>query len=63
MAHKIKWTEQTWNPSAGCAKISSGCKNCYAETMAIRLPAMGVEGYENGFKFNPVPGRLTTLLK
>ncbi len=56
--HKIEWTELTWNPSAGCTKISSGCKNCYAETMAIRLQAMGVEGYENGFKFNPVQNRL-----
>lgn len=58
MAHKIEWTEQTWNPSAGCTKIGSGCKNCYAETMAFRLQAMGVEGYENGFKFNTVPSRL-----
>ena len=63
MAHKIEWTEQTWNPSAGCTKISSGCQNCYAETMAIRLQAMGVEGYENGFKFNIVPSRLNDPLK
>jgi protein gp37 len=60
---KIEWTEQTWNPSAGCTKISSGCKNCYAETMAIRLQAMGVEGYENGFIFNPVPNRLNEPFK
>lgn len=38
--------------------MSSGCKNCYAETMAKRLQAMGVEGYENGFKFTLVPSRL-----
>jgi len=63
MVHKIEWTEQTWNPSAGCTKISSGCKNCYAETMAIRLQAMGVEGYENGFKFNTVPSRLNDPFK
>ena len=63
MAHKIEWTEQTWNPSAGCTKISSGCQNCYAETMAIRLQAMGVEGYENGFKFNIVPSRLNDPYK
>jgi len=54
----IEWTEATWNPSAGCTKISAGCKNCYAESMAIRLQAMQVEGYENGFRFNTVPGRL-----
>lgn len=58
MAHKIEWTEQTWNPSAGCTKVSSGCKNCYAETMARRLKAMNVEGYENGFEFQLVPSRL-----
>jgi protein gp37 len=63
MAHKIEWTEQTWNPSAGCTKISSGCLNCYAETMAIRLQAMGVKGYENGFEFNIVPSRLNEPLK
>lgn len=61
--HKIEWTEQTWNPSAGCTKISSGCKNCYAEAMAFRLQAMGVEGYENGFKFNIVPSRLNDPFK
>jgi protein gp37 len=63
MAHKIEWTEHTWNPSAGCTKISSGCQNCYAETMATRLQAMGVKGYENGFKFNPVPSRLNDPYK
>ncbi len=63
MAHKIEWTEQTWNPSAGCTKISSGCKNCYAETMALRLKAIGVTGYENGFNFSIVPSRLNEPLK
>ena len=46
---KIEWTEQTWNPATGCTKISPGCKNCYAETMARRLKAMGAPGYEEGF--------------
>ena len=63
MAHKIEWTEATWNPSAGCTKVSLGCKNCYAETMAIRLKAMKVVGYENGFEFNTVPSRLNDPLK
>jgi len=62
-SHKIEWTEKTWNPSAGCTKISSGCKNCYAEKMAIRLQAIGMEGYENGFEFNTVPSRLNDPLK
>jgi len=47
---KIEWTESTWNPTTGCTKISSGCKNCYAERMAKRLKAMGTPKYANGFK-------------
>lgn len=47
---KIEWTEATWNPCTGCTKISSGCKNCYAERMAIRLKNMGQKKYKNGFK-------------
>lgn len=62
---KIEWTEATWNPSIGCTKISSGCKNCYAEVMARRLQAMGTTGYENGFEFTLLPERLEqpTLIK
>lgn len=59
---KIEWTEATWNPSTGCDKVSSGCKFCYAETMAKRLQAMGTPGYENGFEFTIMPERLTIPL-
>ena len=45
----IEWTEVTWNPTTGCDKVSSGCKNCYAETMSSRLLAMGADKYKNGF--------------
>ena len=45
----IEWTEMTWNPVTGCTKVSQGCKHCYAERMARRLNAMGVERYRNGF--------------
>jgi protein gp37 len=45
----IEWTEQTWNPTTGCTKMSPGCKNCYALVMARRLHAMGAPGYEKGF--------------
>lgn len=60
---KIEWTEQTWNPSVGCNKVSAGCKNCYAETMSRRLKAMGTKGYENGFEFSIMPERLEQPLK
>lgn len=59
---KIEWTEETWNPSTGCNKVSSGCKNCYAETMANRLKAIGTPGYENGFEFTVMPERLNQPL-
>jgi len=49
MSSRIEWTEYTWNPVTGCTKISKGCRNCYAETMARRLKAMGVARYKNGF--------------
>jgi len=60
---RIEWTEETWNPTTGCDKVSSGCKNCYAETMAKRLQAIGVRGYENGFKFTLMHDRLEQPLK
>ena len=46
---KIEWTDSTWNPVTGCTKISTGCAYCYAEVMAHRLKAMGVDKYANGF--------------
>jgi len=60
---KIEWTEQTWNPTVGCTKISQGCKHCYAETMALRLKAMGVRGYEDGFSLALMPERLNEPLE
>ena len=32
----IEWTQRTWNPFAGCSKVSPGCKHCYAILEAIR---------------------------
>ena len=60
---RIEWTEQTWNPTVGCTKISAGCKNCYAEKMAHRLQAMGTPGYENGFQLTVLPQRLDDPIK
>ena len=34
---RIHWTDATWNPCAGCTKVSSGCKNCYAIRHAKRM--------------------------
>lgn len=60
---RIEWTEQTWNPTVGYTKISPGCKNCYAETMTRRLQAMGMRGYENGFRLTFMPERLSEPLE
>jgi protein gp37 len=42
----IEWTEVTWNPTTGCDRISPGCDNCYALTLARRLKAMGQPKYQ-----------------
>jgi protein gp37 len=36
----ISWTDRTWNPVTGCDRVSPGCDNCYALTLAKRLKAM-----------------------
>lgn len=55
---KIEWTQASWNPTIGCDKVSSGCKNCYAEAMAKRLQAIGNPDYKDGFAFKMLPQRL-----
>jgi len=40
MTSKIEWTNETWNPTVGCSKVSPGCDNCYAERMARRQVAI-----------------------
>lgn len=37
MSSSIEWTDETWNPVVGCAKVSEGCRNCYAMKEAHRL--------------------------
>jgi protein gp37 len=49
----IEWTHRegtkgvTWNPTTGCDRISAGCDNCYALTLAKRLKGMGSAKYQN----------------
>jgi protein gp37 len=42
----IEWTQATWNPTTGCDRVSAGCDNCYAATLARRLKAMGNARYQ-----------------
>lgn len=44
---RIEWTDATWSPVTGCDRISDGCTNCYALTLAKRLKAMGSAKYQN----------------
>lgn len=46
-ATTISWTDQTWNPTSGCDRLSPGCDHCYALTLAKRLKAMGQPRYQN----------------
>lgn len=60
MGTKIEWTDETWNPVTGCTKVSPGCANCYAETMARRLHAMKSPKYLDPFDVVTChPGTLT----
>ncbi len=60
---KIDWAQAVWNPTIGCDRVSSGCKNCYAEIMAKRLQAMGNKDYKDGFQFKMLEHRLNEPLK
>jgi len=72
----IEWTDKTWNPVAGCARVSEGCRNCYAEVMAARhvlmsraqgrespyLPVVDAERRRWNRKFITLPERLADPL-
>ncbi|SRR5713226_4308982 len=59
----IEWTDATWNPITGCTKISPGCKNCYAERLAVRLREMGNPRYKSGFRITLHPDQLDLPLR
>ena len=48
-ASRIDWKHETWNPVTGCSPVSEGCDHCYARGIALKLQAMGVEKYRDGF--------------
>lgn len=59
----IEWTDSTWNPIIGCNKVSQGCKNCYAETLAERFRGVPGHPFERGFDLRLVPSKLDEPLK
>ena len=32
----ISWATNSWNPSHGCSKVSTGCDRCYAERISLQ---------------------------
>jgi len=62
MSTKIEWTGETWNPVTGCNKVSSGCKNCYAEKMHKRLQGIKPEKYAHDFLEGAFPYQPDLLL-
>ena len=52
----ISWTQLTWNPMAGCTKISEECKHCYAETLAE--DKRGTRAFPRGFDLTIRPHKL-----
>jgi protein gp37 len=55
---KIEWTDASWNPIRGCTKVSPGCKNCYAETLAERFRGVNGSAFDRGFDLRLVPEAL-----
>lgn len=57
----IEWTESTWNPVAGCDKVSPGCDHCYAETIAHLFA--GTKPFPDWFDVTLHPERLGQPLR
>lgn len=56
----IVWTKHSWNPLRGCSRVSAGCVNCYAESMAARFCGAG-QPYEG--TINPETKRRNGKIK
>ena len=54
----IEWTDATWNPVTGCAKVSRGCDHCYAARFAERWRGIPGHPYEQGFDLRLWEARL-----
>ena len=57
----IEWTNTTWNPVTGCTKVSPGCDNCYAETIANRFA--GGPAFPKGFEVMVRPDKVNDPLR
>lgn len=71
-ASDIEWTDEVWNPTTGCDRISEECDRCYALAFAARLKGMGKPAYQRdgdprtsgpGFGLTLHPDRLEVPLR
>ncbi|TMV49383.1 phage Gp37/Gp68 family protein [Paenibacillus mesophilus] len=60
---KIEWSDATWNPVTGCSKVSEGCRNCYALTLAERFRGTPGHYFEKGFDVTLRPDKLDQPLR
>jgi protein gp37 len=51
----IAWTDHTFNGWIGCTKVSAGCTNCYAETLATNRMGLNVWGPTASRKVTTTP--------
>lgn len=54
---------ESWNPAAGCTKVSEGCRYCYAERFAERWRGIPDHHFEQGFDLRLWPQRLELPLR
>lgn len=52
----INWTSLTHNPLSGCAKVSAGCKYCYADELAENK--RGTPAFPKGFEMTLRPHKV-----
>ena len=55
----IQWTDETWNPTTGCTRVSEGCRHCYIE----RTPPFRMHGRKLGDPVQLHPDRLDQPLR
>ena len=58
MPTTIEWTNETWNPTTGCERVSPGCDNCYALRFAERFRGVHGHYFERGFDVQLRPNML-----
>lgn len=61
MSTTIQWTNETWNPTTGCTRVSEGCRHCYIErTPPFRMAGRKFVNGTTGVQLHP--GRLDAPL-